>query len=495
MFKSFVLSKPSPNVLEIKKTRLRPAFIIIGTIAFFTIWYLISFKSLSSLEIEKLKELIGSFAIEKLKELVSTNWSSLLFLIVPLAWLPMLIRNMKIVLIEQKFSFNSLTKNIEKNGSKIARFDDISKVKIRNIDSEGGDNYRLSLVLKDEGKTLKKKIRIGEGSKNEIYDVAEDIENILGIGEATDGGAGTAPGIVQEPKIQSPQRKTEITSHSTSPTKDQKPKVKPHKNMNSVLSLSPEYPKYRNAVIISCVILILIAFAGGGYFLTRHKLKKGKNLIEPNVTRFKKDLPKAPIEVKKDLTRDEEIIKDYTKAKESDKDVSKAPLEVKKDFAKGKVAIKDYTKPKVIDKDFSKAPLEVKKEFTKEKVVAPHQHKTVSVLSGKWYESDSPQLKLIIEETNKKMSVKIDKGSTNFKRRTVYDKDGGYTSYFDYQKPEAALARNVRLNGKKLEFLDTSKGYGVYYKLTLTDNETLKGTRQAEGSTYKASVIYKKIKY
>ena len=69
-------------------------------------------------------------------------------------------------------------------------------------------------------------------------------------------------------------------------TKDQNSKVKPHKNMNSVISLSPEYPKYRDVVIICCVILILIAFVCGGYLLTRHKLKKVENVVEDAVIKY-----------------------------------------------------------------------------------------------------------------------------------------------------------------------------------------------------------------
>ncbi len=90
----------------------------------------------------------------------------------------------------------------------------------------------------------------------------------------------------EEPKTHFPHLKTEITSHSISQTKDQNSKVKPHKNMHSVISLSPEYPKYRDVVIICCVVLILIAFVGGGYLLTRHTLKKVENVVEDAVNKY-----------------------------------------------------------------------------------------------------------------------------------------------------------------------------------------------------------------
>jgi len=331
---------------------------IIFTILFCIIWYLILFANFSSFEIEKLIELVGSFEIEKLKELVSKNGFKFFLLIAPLTSLPVLIRNIKVLLIEEKFSFNSTLKTLEKNGNRIAKFKDISKVQIRNIDSEGGDNYRLSIVLKDEGKTLKKKIRIGEGSKKEIYHIAEDIEDIIGIGEAMSGGAGTASNIVIESKIQSPHLKTEITSHSISKTKDQDSKVKPHNNMNSVISLSPEYPKYRNAVIICCVILILIAFVGGGYLLSRHKLKKVKNLIEPTVTGFKEELSRELLEVKKNLSRDEVAKKDYNKTLRINQQEADAYYNQGVTwYNKGKYdrAISDYNKAIEINPKYAKA--------------------------------------------------------------------------------------------------------------------------------------------
>ena len=54
-----------------------------------------------------------------------------------------------------------------------------------------------------------------------------------------------------------------------------------HKNANSVISLSPEYPKYRDTVIYCFVILFLIVFLGGGYLLTRHinKYYSPKNIL------------------------------------------------------------------------------------------------------------------------------------------------------------------------------------------------------------------------
>ena len=54
------------------------------------------------------------------------------------------------------------------------------------------------------------------------------------------------------------------------------------KNTDSVLSQSLEYPKYRDAVIIVCVVCILISFVGGVYLLIRNVEKKEtKEYVDP----------------------------------------------------------------------------------------------------------------------------------------------------------------------------------------------------------------------
>ena len=45
--------------------------------------------------------------------------------------------------------------------------------------------------------------------------------------------------------------------------------VSPPETPISVASMSPAYPKYRNALIIGVVVVILLAVFGGGYFLIK----------------------------------------------------------------------------------------------------------------------------------------------------------------------------------------------------------------------------------
>jgi hypothetical protein len=74
------------------------------------------------------------------------------------------------------------------------------------------------------------------------------------------------------------------------------------KNTDSVLSQSLEYPKYRDAVIIVCVVCILISLVGGVYLLIRNTelpLEKVKNFIDTEKARFKKTKPtRASVERK-----------------------------------------------------------------------------------------------------------------------------------------------------------------------------------------------------
>ena len=63
-----------------------------------------------------------------------------------------------------------------------------------------------------------------------------------------------------------------IMSHSGShPPEPDYSKTENDKPTPTVISMSPEYPKYRNALIIGGVILLLAVFVGGLYLLARHK--------------------------------------------------------------------------------------------------------------------------------------------------------------------------------------------------------------------------------
>jgi len=68
-------------------------------------------------------------------------------------------------------------------------------------------------------------------------------------------------------------------------------KIEKDKSTPTVISMSPEYPKYRNKLIIGSVILLLVVFMGGVYLLTRHKewsvRKFVENVADRKMTRLK----------------------------------------------------------------------------------------------------------------------------------------------------------------------------------------------------------------
>jgi len=65
-----------------------------------------------------------------------------------------------------------------------------------------------------------------------------------------------------KPEIMNPSR-----SHPSEPDSS---KIENDKPIPTVISMSPEYPKYRNTLIIFSVIFLLVVFIGGGYLLIRH---------------------------------------------------------------------------------------------------------------------------------------------------------------------------------------------------------------------------------
>ena len=72
-------------------------------------------------------------------------------------------------------------------------------------------------------------------------------------------------------------------SHSGShPPEPDYSKIENDKPTPTILSMSPEYPKYRDALIIGGVILLLAVFAGGLYLVARHKDSSVRKLVGGN---------------------------------------------------------------------------------------------------------------------------------------------------------------------------------------------------------------------
>jgi len=74
-----------------------------------------------------------------------------------------------------------------------------------------------------------------------------------------------------------------IMSHSGSYTPEPDySKIENDKPTPTIISMSPEYPKYRDALIIGGVILLLAVFVGGLYLLARHKDWSVRKLVGGN---------------------------------------------------------------------------------------------------------------------------------------------------------------------------------------------------------------------
>ena len=95
----------------------------------------------------------------------------------PFSW-PETIRRLKVLTSGEVFSLNRFTGLIERNGECLAPFSDVERVQIGTIySSEGSNEYRLSIVLKNE-----EKLRIDQSTESEeITAVAEDIADLFEV--------------------------------------------------------------------------------------------------------------------------------------------------------------------------------------------------------------------------------------------------------------------------------------------------------------------------
>lgn len=102
------------------------------------------------------------------------------FWIGPLISVPEIFRQLSVVMSGETFVLSRDMGTIERNGTRVAQFNDVARVQIRSIGSGGwgeGDSYRLSRVLNSD-----EKLRLDQSSdENEITDVADDVADILGV--------------------------------------------------------------------------------------------------------------------------------------------------------------------------------------------------------------------------------------------------------------------------------------------------------------------------
>ena len=161
------IQRPRPGILQLRKSRAKAAL----HIAFFTLFCGVWYSSLLALTDAPVD---------------APTHFMLLFWLAPLFALPDVLRELRVLAPGETFTLNRDTGIIERNGVRLAHFSDVERVQIRTIhDSEGNDEYRLSVVLRTEDK-----IRIDQSrDAQDIAAAAEDIADMLGVEVSRKGGS------------------------------------------------------------------------------------------------------------------------------------------------------------------------------------------------------------------------------------------------------------------------------------------------------------------
>jgi hypothetical protein len=151
--------RPRPGTLKITKSRIRAASQLVFTVLFISAWYSFLFALNSSPD--------DAPALFKL-----------LFWLAPLFSVPEMVRQTQVLTSGETFVLTRDTGTIERNGMCMALFSDVARIQIRTFrDPEGGSDYRLSIVLKND-----EKLRIHQSSDaNEVSDLAEDLADLLTV--------------------------------------------------------------------------------------------------------------------------------------------------------------------------------------------------------------------------------------------------------------------------------------------------------------------------
>lgn len=146
----------NPNILILRKSKLKVGIELSFTILFFVVWYGLLFRS----------------------EPANDTAFIWLFYLAPLMALKQIIDSIKLILSGEEYEFDKECKEIRLNYKRILSFDDVGRIQIRKIyDSDGPDSYNLSVVKKDE-----KKIRLNQTQDEEqAVNWADDIADIIGV--------------------------------------------------------------------------------------------------------------------------------------------------------------------------------------------------------------------------------------------------------------------------------------------------------------------------
>lgn len=120
---------------------------------------------------------IGFFVVWYWLPLGKVNKSriQLIFLVFPVLFIPQGLRLLQ-ALRGLTYSFDPSTRTIKKNTEKIASFEEVERVQIRNIHGES-PKYRLALVLRGD-----KKIRLAQTTNEEqVRQATDEIADLVGV--------------------------------------------------------------------------------------------------------------------------------------------------------------------------------------------------------------------------------------------------------------------------------------------------------------------------
>ena len=161
------LVRPRAGMLILSHSKARHLVELLFLAGFLFSWYGFLIGEIPS----DVRELIG-----KLQAAASKDAFSWIFMVAPVFSLPVLWRSIGVILRGESLSLDATTRTFTKNGSLVARFDQIEAVQIRTIYAQRSRRYVLSMMLRDGGK-----IPIAQGwDLVQVTEIADAMSDMTG---------------------------------------------------------------------------------------------------------------------------------------------------------------------------------------------------------------------------------------------------------------------------------------------------------------------------
>ncbi len=144
------------DFLILKKSVFSHIFKLIFFFFFFLIWY--------------------STVLQNFRAESSINYMSIIFFLAPLFSIFEIIRSIKIIYGADVFYFNKIRKEIFQDKIKLGNFSDVDFIQIRTIsNSESANDYRLSIVFKNEKKVFLDQLQ----DYDKICEIADGLSDVI----------------------------------------------------------------------------------------------------------------------------------------------------------------------------------------------------------------------------------------------------------------------------------------------------------------------------